>query len=83
LNARVADMRTFQDRNFLVWEVYPSGGRHGFSDNPHIIFNCLTQRDIRPRFMDGGTTEADAERRVVEASPEQLIAMLEQAREIP
>jgi hypothetical protein len=75
-------MRTFQDRNFLVWEVYPSGGRHGFSDNPHIIFNCLTQRDIRPRFMDGGATEADAERRVVEASPEQLIGMLEQAREI-
>jgi hypothetical protein len=83
LNAKVAVMRTFQDRNFLVWEVYPSGGKHGFSDNPHIIFNCLTQRDIRPRFMDGGTTEADAERRVVEASPEQLIGMLEQAQEIP
>jgi hypothetical protein len=83
LNAKVADMRTFQDRNFLVWEVYPSGGKHGFSDNPHIIFNCLTQRDIRPRFLDGGTTEADAERRVVEASPEQLIGLLEQAREIP
>jgi hypothetical protein len=75
-------MRTFQDRNFLVWEVYPSGGRHGFSENPHIIFHCLTQRDIRSRFLEGGTDEGVAERRITEASPDELVAMLERATEI-
>jgi hypothetical protein len=76
-------MRTFQDRNFLVWECYPSAGRHGFSDNPHVIFHCLTQRDIRPRFLDLGANEADAERRVADASPDVLLEMLERARELP
>jgi hypothetical protein len=75
-------MRTFQDRNFLVWEVYPSGGAHGFSDNPHIVFNCLTQKQLRPRFTDLGTDEADAQRRVVEASDDELLTMLEGSAEL-
>jgi len=75
-------MRTFQDHNFLVWEVYPSGGRHGFSDNPHIIFNCLTQRDIRSRYIEGGSDDAPADRLITDASPAELLDMLERAREI-
>jgi hypothetical protein len=75
-------MRTFQDRNFLVWEVYPSGGRHGFSEHPNIIFHCLTQRDIRSRYMEAGADEAAAGRRIAEASPDELLHMLEAAREI-
>jgi hypothetical protein len=74
--------RTFQDKNFLVWEAFPSGGRHGFSDNPNVIFNCLTQRDIRPRFLRAGADEADAQRLVAEASPTELLAMLERAEEL-
>jgi hypothetical protein len=74
--------RTFQDRNFLVWEVYPSGGKHGFSDNPHIVFNCLTQKQLRPRYADLGTDSADAQRRVVEASDAALLQMLEQSDEL-
>ncbi|HSJ26545.1 MAG TPA: hypothetical protein VK929_17830 [Longimicrobiales bacterium] len=76
-------MRTFQDRNFLVWEVYPSGGRHGFSDNPHLIFHCLTQRDIRSRYMETAGDEARAERVILDASPAELLNMLDTAREIP
>jgi hypothetical protein len=75
-------MRTFQDRNFLVWEVYPSAGRHGFSTNPHIIFHCLTQRDIRGRYLELGESEADAERRIAEAAPAALLDLLEQAKEL-
>jgi hypothetical protein len=74
--------RTFQDRNFLVWEVYPSGGKHGFSDNPHIIFHCLTQKQLRPRFADLGEDSADAQRLVVEASDDELLTMLEQSDEL-
>jgi hypothetical protein len=75
-------MRTFQDRNFLVWEAYPSAGRHGYSMNPHVIFHCLTQRDIRARFLNVGETEAAAERHIIEASPNELLDMLERAKEL-
>jgi hypothetical protein len=74
--------RTFQDRNFLVWEVYPSGGKHGFSEHPHLIFHCLTSRDLRPRSAQLGADEAAAERRVNLASNSELLELLENAREI-
>lgn len=74
--------RTFQDHDFLVWEVYPSGGRHGFSDNPHVIFNCLTQQNLRPRYVPLGRDEADAQRRIALMSDEELLELFERAREI-
>jgi hypothetical protein len=74
--------RTFQDRNFLVWEVYPSGGKHGYSVQPHVIFHCLTDRDLRPRFAQLGEDEAVAERRVNLASNAELLDLLENAREL-
>jgi hypothetical protein len=74
--------RTFQDRNFLVWEAYSSGGRHGFSKDPHIIFHCLTQRDVRPRYVETGVDDTDAQRILGEASEPDLLALLEGAREI-
>jgi hypothetical protein len=74
--------RTFQDKNFLVWEAYSSGGRHGFSKDPHIIFHCLTQRDVRPRYIETGSDDAEAQRILGEASEPDLLALLEGAREI-
>jgi hypothetical protein len=74
--------KTFQDRNFLVWEVYSSAGRHVYSKGPQLIFHCLTQRDIRPRYVDAGTNEADAQKLVAEASSAELLEMLERAQEI-
>jgi hypothetical protein len=75
--------RQIQDQNFLVWEVFPSGGNLGFSTNPYVIFNCLTQRDLRPRRhrMDGD--EADAERLVRQASDQDLLSLLQNSRELP
>jgi hypothetical protein len=74
--------REFQDRNLLVWEVYPSGGAHGSSDHPHIIFNCLTQPAMRPRSIALGTDGADAQRRIADSTPEQLLELLDQSRDI-
>jgi hypothetical protein len=74
--------RTFQDKNFLVWEVFPSAGRHGYSHHSHVVFHCLTQRDVRPRYFDVGSTEADAQRLIGEASEVELLDMLERARDI-
>jgi hypothetical protein len=75
-------MRTFQDHDFLVWEVYSSGGSHGFSDNPHVIFHCLTQQDARSRSVELGKDEADAQRRIAGMSDAELIDLLKESGEI-
>jgi hypothetical protein len=74
--------RTFQDRDFLMWEAFPSGGKHGYSTNPQLIFHCLTNRDLRPRCAQIGENEAAAERRLNLASNAELLDLLEGAREI-
>jgi len=69
--------RTIQDDDFRVWEVYPSAGEEGFSEDPYIVFNCLTNRMIRPRYVEvEGADEAEAERLVVEAPDPVLKEML-------
>jgi len=75
--------RTFQDHNFLVWEAYPSGGRHGFSANAQIIFHCLTDRDMRSRRMYTTDDEAAAQKLVQEVDEAELLAMLERAGPLP
>jgi hypothetical protein len=72
----------FQDRSFLVWEVYSSGGPHGFPDNPHAIFHCLSQADMRPREIDVGRGAADAQKLIAEMSDAALLELLEHARDI-
>lgn len=67
----------------MVWEAYPSSGPHGMSERAQIVFHCLTSRALRPRYVEAGGDEADAQRRVVEADEAELLAMLEQATEIP
>jgi hypothetical protein len=74
--------RTFQDRNFLVWEVYSSGGPHGFPDSPNAIFNCLTRLDVRPRAVEVGTDEAEAQRLIAEMTDAALLELLEHASDI-
>jgi hypothetical protein len=75
--------KTFTDDNFMTWEAYPSGGDFGFPENPYIIFNCLSNRMLRPRFVEQTGDSADAERIVAQASPHELSSMLARAKEIP
>ena len=75
--------RQIQDQNFLVWEVYPSGGNLGFSTEPYVVFHCLTQRDLRPRRVSLPGDEADAERKVRNASEAELLGMLQESGELP
>jgi hypothetical protein len=74
--------RTIQDHDFLVWEVYASGGAHGFSDNPDVIFHCLTRHDLPPRSIAVGADEAEAQRRIHDMDDAALLMLLEKAREI-
>ena len=70
--------KTIVDKNMLTWEVYPSGG----ADRSHIVFNCLSNRMLRPRFVVASGDEADAERAVLEASNDQLQEMLSRSTEV-
>jgi hypothetical protein len=74
--------RTFLDENLLTWEAYPSGGPFGFSDRPFIVFNCLSNRMLRPRYVSTVGDEADAERTVELASDEQLLEMFNRSQEV-
>jgi len=75
--------RRIQDRNLLVWEVYPSGGQLGLSTDPYLVFNCLTQRGLRPRRFRLRGDEAEAQRIVEDAPDGELQTMLRQSSELP
>ena len=74
--------RTFQDDSLLTWEAYPSGGPFGYTDRPFVVFNCLSNRMLRPRYVTTIGDEADAEREVELASNEQLLAMFKRSEEV-
>ena len=71
---------TFQDEDFLVWEAFPSGGPYGFDDDVKIVFHCLTDRRLRPRYVETTEDSADAQLQVQRASREELLAMLRRAQ---
>ena len=72
--------RTFVDPDLLLWEVFPSAGDYGFSSNPHLVFNCLSDRAARPRFVELDGHEASAETMLFEATDAKLLDLLERSR---
>jgi hypothetical protein len=74
--------RTLLDDDLLTWEVYPSAGHQGYSRNPHIVFNCLSDRAEPPRYYDVGGDEGTAETLVYGASEPELRAMLGESRRV-
>lgn len=71
---------TFTDENLLTWEAYASIGNFGLAVRPRIVFNCLSDTSLTPRFVERPGDEADAEEQVHELSEEQLRAMLREAQ---
>lgn len=74
--------RTFQDSNLLKWEVYASSGPHGYANPARIVFNCLSDRSRRARFVQLEGDKAEAERAVAEANDGRLAELLERAAEL-
>lgn len=74
--------QTFTDENLLTWEAFASGGRFGLAVRPKVVFHCLSDRALRPRFVQLSGDEADAEEIVHEAGVERLRSMLREAREL-
>jgi hypothetical protein len=72
--------RTFQDDNFLIWEAFASSGAFGYPDAPHVVFNCLSNRTIRPRYVQLEGQEPEAQRRVQTVSEDELAGLFRSAR---
>jgi hypothetical protein len=71
--------RRIADQNLLIWEAYPSAGDHGFSSQPYITFNCLTDRLQRPRQHQLKGDEASAEKLLNSATDQELIDLFNRA----
>jgi hypothetical protein len=71
---------TFTDENLLTWEAFASSGNFGLATRPRIVFNCLSEPDIPPRYLERSGNAADAEEQVIELDEQQLRRMLREAR---
>lgn len=74
--------RVFIDEDLLSWEAYASGGKYGLPDDPKIVFHCLSDRSLRPRYMRFGEDNAVAEGAVHTLPDDQLREMLSQAQDL-
>lgn len=52
--------RVFTDAGLLTWEAYASGGKFGLPERPKIVFHCLSDSGVMPRFLVHEGDEADA-----------------------
>ena len=74
--------RTIQDADFLEWEVFASAADSGFADHSQVVFNCLSNRWLRPRAVELEGDVAVAERLVADGSSVELLEMFQQAKPI-
>ena len=75
--------RSFQDGNLLVWQAFATTGKHGFDEDPNIVFQCITAPDTRPRVLPSEGNEAEAQATGMTATDAELVAMLARSKELP
>jgi hypothetical protein len=69
--------RTIVDDNFMTWEVYVSGGQPNTPETARLFFLCLDAPMNPARFVSHEERSvAAAERTLLEASDDELRAML-------
>jgi hypothetical protein len=74
--------RLIQDADFLQWEVFASAATSGFADHSQLVFNCLSNRWLRPRAVELESDVAEAERLVADGSPVELLEIFQRAEPI-
>ncbi|HUE76705.1 MAG TPA: hypothetical protein VMM83_02085 [Longimicrobiales bacterium] len=75
-------MRTIQDDNLELWEVYASAGDFGFPEHSRIVFHSLTDRTRRARALTRDLDRAAVERELSVLSDRELTGLLETAGEL-
>ncbi len=61
------------------WEAYASAGPHGLPGVGRIVFRCRSDSGVRPRYRDLEGDRAGAEALLVQATPDELRALLKEA----
>ena len=74
--------QTFTDENLITWEAFASSGDFGFAERPRIVFNCLSDPQTPPRYVERPGDEASAEGLVMEYDETQLREMLARSRQL-
>lgn len=72
--------QTFTDENLVAWEAFTSSGNFGFATRPRIVFNCVSDPDTPPRYVERPGDEADAEGQVLKFDEARLREMLAQSQ---
>lgn len=75
-------MRTIQDGNLELWEVYASSGDFGFPEHSRIVFHSLSDRLRRARALERDADRAAVERELSVLSDAELTALLESAEDL-
>jgi hypothetical protein len=68
--------QTFTDENLMTWEAFASGGRFGLSIRPRVVFHCMSDQSLPPRFVEVQGDEADAEELIHDSQVDRLRQML-------
>lgn len=72
--------QTFTDDDLQTWEAFASGGRFGLSVRPKVIFHCMSNQALPPRFVEVQGDEADAEGLIHDSQADRLRQMLAQSK---
>jgi hypothetical protein len=73
--------RTFTDDDLRTWEAFATTGHFGLASEPRIAFNCLTDPDVPPRFVERpGADEAQVEAEAMDADEATLRQLLRQSQ---
>ena len=72
--------QTFTDENLMTWEAFASGGRFGLSIRPKVIFHCMSDQSLAPRFIEVQGDEADAEELIHDSQVDRLRQMLAKSK---
>lgn len=71
--------RVFVDENLLSWEAFVSSGRHGLPAEPKLVFHCLSDPSLRPRYVRQGEDNAAAENALNALPDSDLLDLLRDA----
>jgi hypothetical protein len=74
--------QTFTDEGLRTWEAFATAGQYGLSTRPKLVFHCISERTVRPRYVLLEGNEADAEEAVHASDVERLRELLREAREL-
>lgn len=73
---------TFTDQNLLTWEAFASSGHFGLATRPRIVFNCLSDPNRPPRYVEREGIEADAEEQVLDYDEKELRELLARSQPV-